>query len=327
MRKKLKDILYGFKGKKIIVWGDLILDEYIYTTTARISREAPVLVTEFDSNEYILGGAGNVVMNIKALGAVPIPVAFIGVNDDGKNLEHILESNSISTEYLVKLDTYRTPKKSRILSGGENTKKQQVLRIDTLNKNNIDKTDYRKIESILLNLLETVDFLIISDYLYKSVSPEVLFHLKEQFPHKTFIIDSRQNLQDFRDVSIATPNEPEIKKLFPEKKFLSTEDFYQAGTELLERLNAKGIILKRGHKGMIVFQKGTSPELIEIHGSSDIVDVTGAGDTVISVVSLALAAGADLVSAGKLANIAAGMAVMKEGAYPISSRELENELD
>lgn len=327
MHKKLKEILDGFKGKKIIVWGDLILDEYIYTTTGRISREAPVLVTEFDSNEYILGGAGNVVMNVKSLGAVPIPVAFVGTNEDGNTLEQILESNSITTEYLVKLDTYRTPKKSRILSGGENTKKQQVLRIDTLNKNHIDKTAYQEIESILVKLLETMDLLIVSDYLYKSAVPEVLSRLKKQFPGKTVIIDSRQNLQDFRDISIATPNEPEIKKLFPEMKFLSTEDFYHAGAELLERLNAQGIIIKRGHKGMIVFQKGTAPELIEIHGSSNIVDVTGAGDTVISVVSLALAAGADLVSAARLATIAAGLVVMKEGAYPIGRQELEDELD
>jgi len=323
----MKEILHGFKGKKIIVWGDLILDEYIYTTTSRISREAPVLVTEFDSNEYILGGAGNVVMNLKTLGAVPIPAAFVGTNEDGKNLAKILEKNDVTTDYLVELEGYRTPKKSRILSGGENTKKQQVLRIDTLNKPQIEKTAYEKIESILLELLETVDYLILSDYLNKSVMPEVLAGLTGRFPGKTFIIDSRRNLQDFRGISIATPNEPEIKQLFPGKKFLSQEDFFDAGTELLERLNAKGIILKRGHKGMIVFERGKAPELIEIHGSSDIVDVTGAGDTVISVVSLALAAGADLVSAAKLATMAAGMVVMKEGAYPIGYHELEDELD
>lgn len=323
----MKEILRGFKGKKIIVWGDLILDEYIYTTTSRISREAPVLVTEFDSNEYILGGAGNVVMNLKTLGAVPIPVAFVGTNEDGKNLAKILEKNEVTTHYLVELEGYRTPKKSRILSGGENTKKQQVLRIDTLNKPRIEKTAYEKIESILLELLETVDYLILSDYLNKSVMPEVLTGLTGRFPGKTFIIDSRRNLQDFRGISIATPNEPEIKQLFPGKKFLSQEDFFDAGAELRERLGAKGIILKRGHKGMIVFEKGKAPELIKIHGSSDIVDVTGAGDTVISVVSLALAAGADLVSAAKLATTAAGMVVMKEGAYPIGYYELEDELD
>ncbi|MCP5108388.1 MAG: hypothetical protein GY950_33685, partial [bacterium] len=107
----------------------------------------------------------------------------------------------------------------------------------------------------------------------------------------------------------------------------SEQDFYDAGEQLLTRLNARGIILKRGHNGMLVFEKGRPPEKIGIHGSSDIVDVTGAGDTVISVLSLALSAGADLVPAAVLANIAAGLVVMKEGCYPIGFQELQDELN
>ena len=99
MLENLKRILTGFKSKKIIVWGDLILDEYIYTTTGRISREAPVLVAEFDSNEYILGGAGNVVMNIHALGAVPIPVALIGTNADEGSLFMFIKQYKTVDEY------------------------------------------------------------------------------------------------------------------------------------------------------------------------------------------------------------------------------------
>jgi rfaE bifunctional protein kinase chain/domain len=327
MQKKLLELLPGFRGKKIIVWGDLILDEYIYTTTSRISREAPVLVTEFESNEYILGGAGNVVMNVKMLGAVPIPVAFIGTGADGKTLRKILGQNSITTDYLVELDEYRTPKKSRILSGGENTKKQQVLRIDTLNKAEISKAAYRKIEETLRDLLKNIDYLIISDYLYKSVIPDVFDGIRQRFPSRNIIIDSRDHLMEFKNATIATPNEPEIKKLFPVKNFFSEQEFYEAGEELRTRLNAGGIVLKRGHKGMMVFEKDKSTEKIDIHGSSQIVDVTGAGDTVISVVSLALAAGADLLSAAQLANIAAGIVVMKEGCYPIGIHELENELN
>lgn len=327
MHKKLLELLPGFRGKKIIVWGDLILDEYIYTTTSRISREAPVLVTEFESNEYILGGAGNVVMNVKMLGAVPIPVAFIGTGADGKTLKKILGQNSITTDFLVELDEYRTPKKSRILSGGENTKKQQVLRIDTLNKSEISKAAYGKIVTTLRDLLKKTDFLIISDYLYKSVIPDVFSSIRERFPSRNIIIDSRDHLMEFKNASIATPNEPEIKKLFPVRNFFSEEEFYEAGEELRNRLNAGGIVLKRGHKGMMVFEKDKAPEKIEIHGSSQIVDVTGAGDTVISVVSLALSAGANLLTAARLANVAAGIVVMKEGCYPIGIDELENELN
>jgi rfaE bifunctional protein kinase chain/domain len=327
MKQQLKKILNRFTDKRIIVWGDLILDEYIYTTAGRISREAPVLVTEFESNEFKPGGAGNVVMNIGTLGAVPVPVGFIGKNSDGDVLKEILKKHSITTDFLIELEDYRTPKKSRILSGGENTKKQQVLRIDVLNRLEIKKKSYQLIEAALSHLLEEIDFLVISDYIHKSVSLDVLKGIREKWPSRTIIADSRNHLPRFKNISVATPNEPEIKRIFPARSFYDDDDYYQAGLELLERLKAQGIVLKRGHKGMIVFEKDKEPVTIDIHGSADIVDVTGAGDTVISVLGLSLCAGADLVSSARLATIAAGLVVMKEGCYPLSKQELEHELE
>ncbi len=326
MNTELRKHLENFKNRKVVVWGDLILDEYIYTSTSRISREAPVLVTEFEANDYKLGGAGNVIMNIKALGADPIPVGLVGNDADGQTLENILTAKGISTRYLVKEEGYKTPKKSRILSGGDNTKKQQVLRIDTLNKTRLDNRLYEKIENNLCRLLEEVDLLILSDYLYESVKPDIFQTIKTTFPQKLFIVDSRKHFLKYGHVSIATPNEPEIKKIFPDKLFYSEKDFHDAGRELMEKLDARGIILKRGHKGMLVFERDSTPRPISIFGSPDIVDVTGAGDTVISVVGLGLLAGADLYSSAQLANIAAGYVVMKEGAYAISFEELLNVL-
>lgn len=326
MYKELQEIIKKFSNKKVIVWGDLILDEYIYTTTGRISREAPVLVTEFESNEFKLGGAGNVVLNIKSLGAEPIPVGFVGDDLDGKILKEILNKNGIKLDYLIKAKNYKTPKKSRILSGGESTKKQQVLRIDKLNRSEIEDTLYNKIEKNLLNLLENVDLLIISDYIYESVRPDILNNIKRSFPSKLITIDSRNNLLKFHNTYIATPNEPEVKRMFPDNNFYSEKDFFKAGLELLEKIKAEGIILKRGHNGLIVFEKNKKPRIINIHGSSDIVDVTGAGDTVISVISLSLLLKANLFLSAQLANIAAGIVVMKEGACPINYKELYNEL-
>ncbi len=326
MNMELRRHLENFKNRKVVVWGDLILDEYIYTSTSRISREAPVLVTEFEANDYKLGGAGNVIMNIKALGADPVPVGLVGNDADGRTLEAILTTKGISTQYLVKETGYKTPKKSRILSGGDNTKKQQVLRIDTLNKIKLDAALYEKLESNICRLLETTDLLILSDYLYESVKPEIFQNIKTKYPNKLYIVDSRKHFLKFGHVSIATPNEPEIKKIFPDKLFYSEDDFHAAGHELMEKLDAKGIILKRGHKGMLVFERDASPRPIDIFGSADIVDVTGAGDTVISVLGLGLLSGADLYSSAQLANIAAGYVVMKEGAYPISSEELNHVL-
>jgi len=326
MKRELKEIIEKFQGKRIVVWGDFMLDEYIYTSTSRISREAPVLVTEYEFNELRLGGAGNVVTNIKALGAVPIPAGFIGKNAEGDALKKLLDHHSIITDFIIELDDYRTPKKSRILSGGENTKKQQVLRIDTINRSEINPNAYKKIENLLSDLLIEIDFLVISDYIYKSVNADILKRIQKTIPGTHIILDSRNHLTKFKNISIATPNEPEIKQIFPQKNFYTENDFYEAGRDLLERLNARGIILKRGQKGMLVFEKDTEPKYIPIHGSVDIVDETGAGDTVISVVGLSLSTGANLFSSAVLANIAAGFVVMKEGAYPIRRDELENEL-
>jgi len=318
----LNEIIKQFKDKKVLIWGDLILDEYIYTTTGRISREAPVLVTEFESNEFRLGGAGNVVMNIHSLGAKPIPVGFIGKDNDGRILKDILRENEIDTDFLVEADLYRTPKKSRILSGGENTKKQQVLRIDTLNKSNLEDSSQKNIEQNLLESLKDIELLIISDYIYKSVTPKTLSNIRKEYPQKIVIIDSRNNLTNFMNVTIATPNEPEIKRIFPGQQFYTDNDFFKAGNELLAKLNANGIVLKRGQKGMIAFEMDKQPRIVDIYGGTEIVDETGAGDTVIAVTSLAYFVGADLYNAAKLASIAAGKVVMKEGTYPVTLSEL-----
>ncbi len=326
MKSDLTHLIQNFADKKVVVWGDLILDEYVYTSSSRVSREAPVLITEFKSNEFKPGGAGNVVMNIKSLGGTPIPVGFIGRDHSGKELKQILKSSKITPDYLIELDNYFTPKKSRILSGGDNTKKQQVLRIDTLNKKIMDTAVYHeKLLPLFNELLQEAELLLISDYLSFSVNLDIFIKLRNSFPDKIFVIDSRKNLAKFANASYLTPNEPEIKQIFPDLDFLNEQDFYTAGNRLIKQLKIRGVVLKRGHKGMIVFKQGVAPENLPIHGSSDIVDVTGAGDTVISVISLSLLSGADLYTAARLANIAAGIVVMKAGACPIHFSELINE--
>ena len=321
MANLLKNTLKLFPGKNVIVWGDIILDEYIYTSTTRISREAPVLVTEFESNDFKLGGAGNVVMNIKSLGANPIPVCFVGKDADSDVLKEILTKNQIQTDFLIDLEHYRTPKKSRILSGAENTKKQQVLRIDTVNKQAIPSTCYKKMESALLNLLEKYDLLVISDYLYQTAQPEILQSIRHKFPSKLIVVDSRNHLLNFKNISLATPNEPELKKIFPGIGFNKENEYNLAVMDLMKRMQASAILLKRGSKGMLAFEKDYPAHSIDIYGVKDIVDGTGAGDTVIAVTSLAYLTGADLVTSAKLASMAAGMVVMKEGAYPIGYQE------
>jgi rfaE bifunctional protein kinase chain/domain len=326
MQPTLKSIVSRFKNKRIVVWGDLILDQYVFTSAGRVSREAPVLVTEFEKNENRLGGAGNVVMNLLTLGAVPLPVSFVGKDASGEILLKLLREKGISTDHLLVDACYQTPLKSRVLSGGDNTKKQQILRIDTLPPEAISERAQQKLAKALISVLGDSDLLILSDYLAKTVTPGIFKSLREMFPDKISALDSRNNLLDFPGVTLATPNEPEIKKLFPEKKFFSDGDFLKAGAELLDKLDAKGVVLKRGHKGMLVFGRGEKPSVLDIYGTSQIVDVTGAGDTVLAVLGLGLAAGADLRDSARLANIAGGIVVMHEGAYPLRLRELQDAL-
>ena len=275
------------------------------------------MVTEWEGSDYRLGGAGNVVMNLVSLGADPLPVGFIGKDVQGRRLKAIFKRNGIPTGHLIEMGNFHTAIKSRVLSGGENTRKQQVLRIDSIHRSEIRMSAYAETESILSELLASSDGLIMSDYLAQSVNAAVFGSLRKKFDRPLFALDSRNHLLDFPRVTVATPNEPEIKAIFPGNRFFTEDDFLAAGKELLKRLQAEGLVMKRGHQGMIVFKRGRSPEKIEIHGTTDIVDVTGAGDTVLAVVSLSFISGASLLDSARLANIAAGMVVMKEGASPV----------
>ncbi len=326
MQPSFPSILSRFKDKKIVVWGDLILDEYVYTSAGRVSREAPVLVTEFEGNEYLLGGAGNVVMNLLTLGARPLPVGLVGRDTAGATLCSLLAGKGVSTEYLVKVGDYRTPLKSRILAGGDNTKKQQILRIDQLPPDSVGAGFYKKLLGNLLTVMSGCDLLIISDYLGKTVLPGMFSTLKNEFPEMVSALDSRNHLLDFPGVSLATPNEPEFKKVFSHIQIGCDDDFIEYGFELMKKMDSTGIVLKRGQKGMLIFLRGQKPVRLDIHGTAQIVDVTGAGDTVLAVLGLGLAAGASLLDAARLANIAAGIVVMHEGAYPVGLQELRDAL-
>ncbi len=326
MRTSLASVVSRLRLRRVAVWGDLILDQYVFTSAGRISREAPVLVTELERHEYRLGGAGNVVMNLRTLGATPLPVGFVGRDASGDVLRGLLREQGIAADHLVTADGYATPLKSRILAGGDNTRKQQILRIDTLARTPVEERARRRLARALRAALETSEALVISDYLGQAVAPALFQALRREFPGLLSVVDSRRRLLEFPGAAVATPNEPELKELFPGRRFAEDGDLLAAGGELLERLGGRGVILKRGHRGMLVFEHGRRPAALDIHGTAQIVDVTGAGDTVLAVAALALAGGAPLLEAARLANVAGGIVVMHEGAYPLRRRELQDAL-
>jgi len=320
---ELLECIENFRGRSIMVWGDFILDEYLYGNTKRISREAPVLILSYKDTLFSLGGAGNALLNLKALGADPIPVGVIGPDTVGRRILKIIEENNISTEHIIIDEQVRTPTKTRILAGEETAKKQQILRIDKEQKIP-EGTDLKKaIEDSLRKAEERANSLLISDYNYYTVKIDIFDRILPDLQKRNIAIgvDSRFRLLKFHDITFATPNEPEVETAL-NLDHDEGVDMEAAGRRLLEATRSQSMLITRGSQGMTLFERNEDPLHIPIYGTTDIVDGTGAGDTVISVFILALASGAPFRTAARLANIAGGIVVMKKGTSTLTTEEL-----
>jgi D-glycero-beta-D-manno-heptose-7-phosphate kinase len=324
-QSRLHNIIDRFAGKKVAVWGDFILDEYLCGKTRRISREAPVLIISYQSREFSLGGAGNSVLNLKALGADPLPLGVLGRDESGDKVCDILRSRRLPTRYLLRLADYQTPVKTRILAGEENTKKQQILRIDK----EALVPDAARLKKRLIGMLKYIavsaEALLISDYNYLTVQEDIFAAALPSFKKlkRPVTLDSRYRLLHFQGITAATPNEPEVEGSLHIELNDNLLLLKKAGDLLLKNLQSKALLITRGSRGMALFEKGKQPLIIPVFGPTDIVDVTGAGDTVISVFTLALACGASFREATILANYAGGIVVMKKGTATLSPAELK----
>jgi len=313
-----------FEGLRIGVWGDLILDEHLYGTTRRISREAPVLILSFKDQEFSLGGAGNAIQNLKALGAFPVPVGVVGRDAAGRRVLGLLRAKGIPTDRIIPEKGYRTPLKTRIMAGEENTRKQQILRIDREGRVPDSPALSGRIRRAVGAVIRDCAALLVSDYNYDTVKKAIF---AECLPAAVgarvpVAVDSRFRLMDFAGATIATPNESEVEAALGVVPGGNTAALYAASAKVLRKLRSPALLVTRGSRGMVLFEKGKPPFPIPVRGTTDIVDVTGAGDTVISAFTLALAAGASFREAAELANFAGGVVVMKKGAAALSPREL-----
>lgn len=323
-RERLLELIRNFKGKNVVVWGDFILDEYIFGKTSRVSREAPVLIIKYEGNEYNLGGGANSIKNIKALGGEPIPVGIVGDDEAGKKLLYLMEKLGITTRFITITNKYRTPLKTRILAGGEHTRKQQVLRLDREERIKFDSDLRNALYKSLKDALAYADALLISDYDNWTVEIGIFEKIIEEIRNSMPVtLDSRHRLLKFKNVSIATPNEPEVEEALHIKIGEEEEVLFEAGKRILSELDSMALLITRGYKGMCLFERDKEPFLIPIYGSDEIVDVTGAGDTVISTVTLSLSSGGSFIESAILSNLAGGIVVMKRGAATVSPEELE----
>jgi D-glycero-beta-D-manno-heptose-7-phosphate kinase len=325
--KRLTEAVSRFHDARVVVVGDLIADEYLYGKPARISREAPVLILRFTGREVKLGGAANAAHNVHALGAAATVVGVLGEDAAGDDVALLFRQAGIPTEGLVTVPKRLTPVKTRIMAGGDQSTRHQVVRLDREPHPDLPVDVEREIITKIGKLGPRADAFLVSDYGYGTVTPRIFETLLEigQARGIPVAVDSRYDLPRFRGATAATPNEPEVEALVGEE--LGDEpSLEKAGRVVLERLDARYLLVTRGSRGMALFEREGPVTFMPVHGSDEIADVTGAGDTVISAFTVALAAGAPPGEAAQLANVAGGVVVMKRGTATVTPRELRESL-
>lgn len=315
---RLSSIISEFKGAKVMVIGDLILDEFIWGKVDRISPEAPVPVVWVDKESFMPGGASNVAHNISVLGGEVDLVGVIGDDDRGRILKAELKSRNVITDGIVTDKTRPTVLKSRVIAH-----KQQVVRIDREHASTVSQRVLSKVLKYIKGRISDVDILIIEDYGKGFITPELL---KVVVPlakkHKKIIaVDPKQDhFALYKGVSLITPNADETARATG-IKLHNKKSIHEAGNKLLNKLNCNAVLLTLGEKGMALFKKEKRPVFIPTI-AQDVYDVSGAGDTVIGTFCLALASGAKHVEAAHIANCAAGIVVGKVGIAVASQDEL-----
>jgi len=322
---RLSALTDAFGTRTIVVVGDMLTDEYLIGKPGRISREAPVIILTLTERDVRLGGGANAAHNVATLGASVVPVGVVGADRAGEELIGLFGIHGISTEGLVRESGRPTPVKTRIMAGGYQATLQQVVRLDREPEGEVMPATEEALIERLLDVVPRADAVVVSDYGYGTVTPRVFEALSEitRARGTVLTVDSRHDLPRFVGVTAATPNEAELGELASTAVDgeLSVE---KAGRQLLERLDAQMLLVTRGSRGMALLERDGGTSFIPIHGTDEIADVTGAGDTVIGAFTLALASGATPLEAAHLANVAGGIVVMKRGTATVSGSELRD---
>lgn len=309
-----------FKEARVMVLGDLMVDEYIWGSVSRISPEAPVPVVQVTSESLRLGGAGNVVNNIQALGGKVFIGGVVGQDEMARKVLHDLRGLGVDTGGVIVESSRVTTVKTRIIA-----QHQQVVRYDREVVRPIQGENIRLILSLLKERIHELDAVLVSDYGKGVVCQALMEPLREEVlgAGKILAVDPKvKNFPFFRNVTIITPNHYEAGEAAG-CVIQSQEDLVAVGEKLLKQLAAKSVLITRGEKGMSLFQENGEVTHIPTM-AKEVFDVTGAGDTVISVLTLAMAAGAGPREAAMLSNYAAGVVVGEVGTATLQAWDLQN---
>jgi rfaE bifunctional protein kinase chain/domain len=306
----------------------MILDEYIYGRTGRISREAPVIIVHYDGSSYKAGGAANAAMNVAGLGGKAIPVGITGRDEPGRVLRETLKEAGIRAGGLIAVPGRSTTAKTRVLAGDYHAQRQQIVRIDREEREGLTRAVLRKLSERVSGAVRTCDAVILSDYSQGVLIPEIIGPTVERARKAGIpvVADSRYRLGEFKGVTTATPNEVEAADAAGIDG-VSDDALERTGRKLLRSLRSDSLIVTRGRFGMSLFRPGRKTLEIGVVGSPEATDVTGAGDTVVAAVTLSLAAGADIETAMRIANIAASIVVMKRGTAVATPPEIYKTVD
>lgn len=316
--KKLKNIISNFKDAKILVIGDLILDEFLWGDVSRISPEAPVPVVWVRNESFMPGGASNVANNIRSLGANVYLSGVIGDDEHGAILKGELGQRGVNVEGVLIDESRPTTLKTRVVAHH-----QQVVRIDKEKVDHLSSDIISKIINYTKAIIDDMDAIIIEDYGKGVITPKLLTKLVPLAKSRKKIVSvdpKEEHFKFYRGVTLTTPNNHEASKAVG-FEIKDNNTLKKAGEKLLNKLNCKIVLITLGEKGMAVFQKGSRMRYIPTV-AQEVFDVSGAGDTVIATYTLALASGADPILAAHIANYAAGIVVGKVGIAVVTPEEL-----
>jgi rfaE bifunctional protein kinase chain/domain len=316
--KRLNELKKGFDGKRIAVIGDMMLDGYFWGDVKRISPEAPVPVLEVEDEFFRFGGAANVAYNILTLGGIPVPVGVIGNDNYGSIFSSLIKEKNIGDEGIIIDNDRPTTTKTRVIANS-----QHVVRIDKESKAYISNKIESKISSYLESTIDKLDGIILQDYNKGILTPSLISKIITLANKKNIMItvDPKfDNFFEYKNVTVFKPNKKETETVLG-IRIKDDKDISSAGRNLLHKLNSEYVLLTLGEEGIAVFEKGDKERRMPTKARK-VADVSGAGDTVISTLTIGLAAGANIYEACFLANYAAGIVCGEVGIVPIEKETL-----
>ncbi len=322
-KDRLLNLKNNFKGINVAIVGDMMLDGYFWGDVKRISPEAPVPIVEIDDEFFRFGGAANVALNISKLGGNAIPFGVVGDDDEARIFSDLINEVDISTKFVIKDPSRPTTNKTRVISAD-----QHIVRIDKESKLPISSKIEDQLFSSLKDTINEIDAIILQDYNKGVLTPNLIgqiIELGNEFD-KIITVDPKfDNFFNYKNTTLFKPNRKETENAFG-MRINSSESIENAGSQLLEQLDAKYCLLTLGQEGMAIFEK-EKPYLQIPTIARKVLDVSGAGDTIIATITMALQAGCSIKESVYLANYAGGIVCEVAGIVPIELDNLFNSIN